>query len=270
MKKIYLIFLFLAITILSISVQKHRYALVSHQEIWLAKKYTRELSKQEKKSLHAFLKRATVMNVCSYTWGGNKPMTIVNFSKDDVEMNNGWAIWESFLPLFQRQGYHIARYEDLNNRPYYEIVVFSIPLCRSVIAAHLQPFQEFIGEQSDVEGVLNILLNHHDPRFLMIMKNEYFLGLLLGFGGQNAVSFAAGKYDQMDFSFSLPWWQNFVLEGVWPPVGWLMPSFRCDLNTEETKGLLRQYAQDRKAIFWTYLGYDLVDVTFALLMHPNP
>lgn len=185
-----------------------------------------------------------------------------------MEMERGWAVWEEYLPHFQRQGYYMARYDDLHNRPYYEMVVISIPLCRSLISIHLDEFQEYLGEQFDVEEVLKILINPHHPHFARIMKNEYFLGILLGFGAENAVSYDAGQYDQMGFSFSLPWWQNFCIKGVWPPVGWLMPGFRCDLTTEETKGLLRQYAQDRKAIFWTYLGYNLVDVTFALLMHP--
>lgn len=83
-------------------------------------------------------------------------------------------------------------------------------------------------------------LKSDDSAFQELVNNEVYLGILLGYGRENAVLFASGSKDLQPFSQGHPIWYYFT------PA---MPVyFACDLNSDETKELMSRYDSERKAI----------------------
>lgn len=252
------------------------YNLVSKKELEIVREKLQNLSPQEKKDLAVFFNYANLFCQYPYTLVGYKPMSICNFlqaSKDlpkvlrkDYErpkhrafadtLERGHRAWERYQYLFPLKKCLLIRYHASNSKGMNEIALVHPKLCLAKIEEHLDDFCQILQKSYQPEEIFEILTNPKHEKFYCITQQDRLLGILLGFGRNNAYLFEQNRHEKLKF---------FTNE--WPgwPRKWRLPGFVSDPTTVETKHLKKLYKEARKFIRWTYFNRADLEVTLALL-----
>lgn len=276
-KKTALFFLFFLFSISALfHVDKHRYNLVTNKELEEIHRKLEVLSPEEKGDLAYFINFAITFCEYPYTLVGSKPMSIcdyLQFSEDlpqilreDYErprhrkfadrLERGYQVYQKYSNLFPQNNYLISRYHASGSKGVLDVALIHRKMCLDVIQKNLDEFCEVFQKKCSAEEVFEILTHPNDEYFYDIVENHRLLGILLGFGKNNAVLFEQKRYDILK-SFTNEW-------PAWPRK-WRLPGFACDPKTTESQHLKKIYNETRKYIRWTYWNRDDLEVTLALL-----
>lgn len=266
--------------------EKNQYNSVSNEELVSIREKLKALSSQERRDLTEFFDKALLFEQYPYTLVGYKPMSIFNFPvTSDIgadsqtignhtwhqTMQRGYSVWKKYQSLFPQKKNIIVEYRRSKRPGRKEMSLICLKLCKANVKAHLSDFSEVLGRSCNSKEILEILMNPKHVDFHTIMEHERLLGILLGFGKNNAY-----LYEQRVKSRSLlgltyqQSWEKYPLASFtneWPawPRKWRLPGFACDPDTEETKQLKQHYQKARRIIRWTYFNRDRLEVTLALL-----
>ena len=269
--------------------ERNRYNIVSSKELSSIREKLRILTPQEKKDLSVFIDEAILFNQYPYTLVGYKPMSVFNFLLDseDLDVNlrkvykkpwhqtmkHGYQVWKKYGSLFTQKKVILTDYYWDKVEGIKEISLIRLDLCSSKIEEHLADFCEVLGRSCESSEVLEILTHPERAEFHQILSRDRLLGILLGFGRNNAYLYeeylpqrslmledpqSASKDPLASFTNEWPFW----------PRKWRLPGFACNPTTKETKQLKKHYQEARRIICWTYFGRDDLEVTLALLTQP--
>lgn len=273
-----------------IAYEKNHYNIVSDEQLVVVRDKLKTLSPQDRKDLAVFIDEAILFDEYPYTLVGYKPMSIFVFSEDSEDldedlrklyenpwhqtMHRGYLVWKKYQSFFPPQKNILIEYHRSTNKGKKEIALISRNLCESKIEEHLSDFCKVLGRPCKSKEILEILTNPANIDFHAIVEHNRLLGILLGFGRNNACLYERrelaehllGLSDQQ----SLERDPLSSLTNEWPfwPRKWRLPGFACDPTTEETKQLKKQYQKARRIIRWTYFNRDNLEVTLALLTQP--
>lgn len=270
--------------------KRNLFNIVSHQEILAVREQLKNLSPQEKKDLAYFIHQVTSLDQFSYTLVNSKPMSLSNVIVEDTEdlppfwkeafkgsnhqkLRSGYLVWKKHQSLFPLKKHILVDYPFLG-KGRREIALMCPPLCRAMIQEHLADFQEVLEKSYRAEEVFSILTHPEHTEFYKIIDNTRLIGILLGFGRNNAYLYEqqrAGPSRSHIRRNHQPA-QNALqmFSDQWPfPGRQLSPDFACDPSSEETLQLKNHYQEARKKVYWTYFFRNRLEVTLALL-EQNP
>lgn len=256
--------------------ERNCYNLVSDRELENVRAKLETLTPEEKADLAYFFDYACLFCQYPYTLLGYKPMSICNYLQDSGDLpdllradyqrprhknfadslERGYSILEKYSFLFSKKSHLIIRYHASNSQGMKEVALIDNQRCMKEIENNLDEFSRVLKKSYSPEQIFEILTHPEDESFYKITQNNHLLGILLGFGRNNAYLFSLNKKDKLtSFSNEWPGW----------PRKWLLPCFICDRTTGETKNLKKRYKMARKFIRWTYFNRNQLEVTLALL-----
>jgi hypothetical protein len=278
MKKIKHFMLFCAMALISCFVflicERNHYNLLSQEDLLKIREKLAVLNPQEKEDLTFLMNQTILFDQYGYTLIGYKPMSVCNFLDDSLrgeKLKRGYLVWEKYQFLFSHPNHTLIEY-PLGENGEREIALICPHLCRLEIEKNLDDFFIVLGSSYEKEEIFEILTHPAHRDFCKIIKQDRLIGILLGFGENNACLFEryrntalSGKWEKL----ALDPLEGFTNE--WPiwPRKWRLPSFVCDPSTQETKQLKEHYRKGRKIIRWTYFFRDQFEVTLALLAKDN-
>ena len=181
--------------------ERNRYNVVSHRELLTIREKLKVLSPQEKQDLTFFIGQVISFDQYSYTLVGYKPMSICNVVVEDTEdlafcreefkrprhqtLMRGYLVWKKYQSLFPRKKHILIDYSFLG-KGRREIALICPKLCMATIQEHLDDFREILGKPCTSEEVFWILTHPEHNDFYTIIDHTRLIGLLLGFGRNNA------------------------------------------------------------------------------------
>lgn len=260
--------------------QRNQYNLVSHDELIEIRKQLSQIDPEEVKDLAYFFDYAVVLCQYPYTLVGYKPMSICNYLQDAEDLlpslqadyrrkkhrafadriERGFQIWQRHKHLFASRNFQLVASHSPISKGMKQITLLHKELCRQVVTSHSSLFLSQLPRSADSADILESLSDPSHPQFHELQENDLLLGVLLGFGVNNATLFKAKERTKLKV-FSNEWL-------VWPRK-WRLPGFLCDPSTQETQELRSRYSEARKYIRWTYFNRNDLEVTLALLVRPQ-
>lgn len=266
--------------------ERNRYNIVSHEELLAIREKLKVLSPQEKQDLSFFIDQIIFFDQYPYTLVDYKPMSICNVALEDEEdasgfsrealkrpkyqtLKRGYLVWKKYQSLFPRKKHILIDYPFLEKGKK-EIALICPKLCMSIIHKYLDDFQKILEKPCTSEEVFWILTHPEHNNFYTIIDNTHLVGILLGFGRNNAYLYeqhqgTASRSDtehQESRQYTLHLFNN-----EWPwPGGLLSPNFVCDPTTKETQQLKKHYKKARRIVRSTYFFRNRLEVTLALLI----
>jgi hypothetical protein len=244
---------------------------------------TFSLSSHEHKALKTFFTPFLFQEGGAFTLFGDKPMTfdliqdVSELDPDEKESmvtdenwQNGWLkIRDKFkTPLFL-----------LVERPSPLVegrAVFLINIANTaiVIKKHHHELKEFVGFDFDPLHMVFEIENEESEFWNKVLRNDYFLGMFLGYGSDNA--WLAQMHESSHENQQTSKLHDFV-ETIFSKspasnseaktkedFAFQLPSFGC-YSKQQSTALLERYKQDRDRIRKLYKGKDIVEVTLHRL-----
>lgn len=264
--------------------QRTQYNIVSHQELVAVREKLKLLTPQEQRELAFFINQLIVFDHYPYTLIGYKPMSISNIIVEDTDdlspfyrkaftterhqiLKQGYLVWKKHQYLFCSGENILIEYSFLGQGRK-ELAVINPKLCIAKIEEHLDDFQESLKTSCTTAELFSILTHPEHADFYKIIDHTRLMGILLGFGRNNAYLYEQYKggssrsvtTNQQSKENQL---QMFSNEWPWPRTP-LSPDFVCDPTTEETQELKNHYEKASKLVRWSYFMRNKVEVTLAL------
>lgn len=156
----------------------------------------------EKASLEAFFKQIVVEEGGFNVLFGTKPMALSGFYEKPELGNAAWRFFFSQANLQTRKGYQIWKKEkskhvfpnyylvELPNDPNYTVLLLIHKKRFLLVVEHyLQEFQKVLGEKITPAEVLSRMTSGEYSYAEALKDNHFLLGLLLGYGKENASLF---------------------------------------------------------------------------------
>jgi hypothetical protein len=275
-------------SLLFIGYERNRFNVLSRKEVLAIREQLKVLSREEKKDLAYFINQVISFDQFSYTLIGYKPMSIANVIVEDTEdlspfwreafktsnqqrLRSGYLVWKKYQSFFSKKNHLFVDYTFLGIGRR-EIALICPKLCMAVIQEHLPDFQEILGKPYTTEEVFLILTHPEHTEFYKIIDNTRLIGILLGFGRNNAYFYERyrGGVSRSNMTRNQRLAQDTLqmFSSQWPlPWRQLSPDFICDPVSEETRKLKDHYKAASKKVWWTYFLRNNLEVTLALLAH---
>jgi len=265
--------------------ERNRYNIVSYREQLAVREKLKVLSPEEKQDLSFFINEIISFDQYPYTLVDYKPMSISNVVIEDTDasapfhgalkrpryqrLKRGYLVWEKYQSLFPRKKHILIDYSFMG-KGRKEIALICPKLCIATIDKHLDDFQEILGRRCTSEEAFSILTHPEHNDFYTIIDNARLIGILLGFGRNNAYLYeqhrgTASRSDTEHQGSRQGTLHLFSNEWPWPGA-LLSPGFVCDPTTEETQQLKKHYKKARRIVRSTYFLRNRLEVTLALLM----
>ncbi len=271
--------------------ERNQYNVVSHKELLIVREKLKILNLQERQDLAFVIGQVIMWDHYPYTLIGYKPMSICNVVVEDTEdlldgcresfknprkqmLKRGYLIWEKYQSFFPRKKHVLINY-SFQGKGRREIALICSKLCMTTIEEHLDDFQEILGKSHTSEEVFKILTYPEHDDFYRIIDHTRLVGILLGFGRNNAYLYEQHQGGVSRSKTRHQWSREYPLQmfsnewpllGTWPWLGALLsPNFACDPTTEETQQLKKHYQKAHKIVRWTYFLRNSLEVTLALL-----
>lgn len=136
-----------------------------------------------------------------YVLLGEKPLCIYGYRKEAVNdiffpdhkqslaLYEGGKIWkEHFLPnQNEKILIHFTEEEDPSIPGIQHILVINVPLFHKVVNEHLPLYQHVLGPLFNSEKLLSALVKENEPVHACLKNDSVLVGILLGYGIQNAL-----------------------------------------------------------------------------------
>ncbi len=273
------------------------YYLSSQIEIFiedpLKKKTSLFMSRREAVQLERFFRELIIFNPFAYTMAESKPLSFASYKKpfsspsslfpSNMKLVKGLQVWKKFENHFVGSRMALWEEEDPSWIVANHVLIVLAARSRCNEIAHTADFEEILK--------INDLFDHIGKAPLFentLQKNDVLIGVLLGFGMDNARLFneQAEKLSQIDrnHQMELPklpgiWGsetmeysarkqylksltlQNFNIKDM------ILPGFVGDPNSKESKILTHEYTTTRKKIIEFYEGKKFLDASLSLYMY---
>jgi len=195
------------------------------------------LTKEERKDLEALFEHFFFFDQFSYPLFGSKPMSVGRLLPTK-EYGNGWQAWKKIAPLFNSKKF-VIREAMFNGHEV--VIIANLDVIEVVYHQNRGLFEEAFEGRMSLDALKECIVREN-ALFQELVKNDVCLGVLLGYGTENARLFARGteKSRLKPFSNGHPIFYYF--SSVMPVY------FACDLNSNETKELKSRYKAERAKI----------------------
>lgn len=209
----------------------------------------------------------------SYVLLGSKPMSTIGHDKNTpaayqelyphplFELESWWQIWEKYSHLFQIKEFFLFAQ---NRGEWFEVFLINKSNALKVIEENLSLFREKMGARFSSQEILEHIVSSHHIFRDGLSKSHALLGLLLGYGKQNAVRFERyfSKNRKWSFLYRAP--RNSA-EMVHIETGELaIPSF-SSFSNKETFQIIKKYIRERKRILEVYSKGSFLEITLCRL-----
>ncbi len=167
----------------------------------------KKISQYERKHLDLFFRSCFARDGLGYTLFGDKPMTVVGYSRPKSTSKNiddffdsifssfssenlwrycGWEIFHKYKDYFPITKYGIVKCKNFIENDYTAILFINKKNVLETITTHLADFKMVLGQKITPEKLLEKIL-HSDDVFGDTLKNHQgLIGTLLGYGRHNA------------------------------------------------------------------------------------
>ncbi len=211
-----------------------------------------------------------------YTLFGSKPLSCVSCTKDPLFLidsvfePNAYSISRVYWPIWQQYSSRLC----FNNFIFvenswahtYEIYLINKKLCVNTIKRHLCDFQRILRTDKEPKVILNQILHSKNIFKEGLCGSHYLMGLLFGYGKNNALAFEKLYVKKQYFYKAL---QPFSSEQTSDPIIMPLPRFvvtkHSEEDTAETKMLRRVYNQQRNHIHKIYHEKNFLEITLKKL-----
>lgn len=195
-----------------------------------------------------------------------------------------WDIWGKYKDLFPSTKYLIIREpHTLNKQKNIDlkndlIVLINKESFKNCINEHLSLFEALLNKKIDPKIFLEGLENNHLSFLESINHNEMILGILLGYGKNNASLFVKRNRNSFEFCQDNDFYVgdaklkpihkklNFFGDYRYSPLIVGSIHFMADFSDQETKALRKKYQELRGKISAIYAQGDLLEITLTKLI----
>lgn len=277
MKRWGLLFFLMSACCISYGIQQWlSYNIVSRANLADAKRYLKDLKVDERADLEVFFEYANLFCQYPYTFVHSKPLSICNFYQDAPDLpkicrqvyekpklrerydslERGLKALKKVAAKLECQNFMLIDYSQSASTGLREVAIIDVNLLNRAIRENKKDFVSVIGYKATDEEIFHMLTNPGHPKFYELMENDLILGIVLGFGRNNARLFQLKERDRL---------QSFTNEWPYWPRKWRLPCFASDRNSEESIKLMLAYKKARKMIRWTFFGQNQAEVSIALI-----
>jgi len=233
------------------------------------------ISPQDRGAVREFFRYFVYDTPAPFTLFGDKPISIIACSIEThplyvsdsaiyYALRKNFSIWKRYLPLFCSENYAMIE-NDTQNPGRFCVLFINKRACLEVINSHLPLFQEILEEKLSAENIL-AQIEHSSDLFETLHHHRGLLGLLLGFGKNNAWAFR----DLYEKQIPLKPLSLFNENSGEPLFLFHTLNFAVIKDDPETLLLKQKYAEQRKHLIEIYQSGDFLDITLAKLNAKPP
>jgi hypothetical protein len=238
---------------------------------------------EDRYSLEAFFHLLLFKEGGAYVLIGDKPAAVTVFYSPDAKeiaspfarkyhretriLRKGWQTWEKYQCLFPSERFVLlAKLKKDSDPQRFEVVLLNKKSTETMMRKHRADFHQILGSTGSFDQFLSKYRD--EDRLMTEQLNEHhgLLGILLGFGRENAFLFQ--KYARTwDSPYEeRPFCQTELDSAFYEPVRccckWIyLPAFKVDPSSEETKMLREKYIMQRQRIYARYRGKNVLEET---------
>jgi len=275
-------------------------------DIEKVKAFTNALSSDQRTTLVRFL-NTLIESFSGYVLHGDKPLCIEAYplsyesgavsgvNKESHTLINGVHLWQSLnLPLENKQ--YLFLIFDIEDYGYCHLICINRKAFLHAVNENLSLFRYVLGPTLTAEGLLNELIAKKEQFYKILKEDNVLLGILLGYGKQNALLVSREEYladafggkERFPFLSKL---SDHPVNNQEPSLGYLstedelkaiknllavsrtlkpfedlkIPYFGCEPYSQESKNLLSLYEKNRQEIIEALKRDDFIEETLAKL-----
>ena len=217
---------------------------------------------------------------------------------NNLRKYQGWDVWEKYQYLFPMKNYVFVKSKNFVDNEYIAILFINKKAFLKTVSQHLDDFKAVLKEEITPELLLARVLSSDDVFGDVLKNHQGLIGTVLGYGRDNALLFhrreevisAEGKITALlkGSKFSLMTLlknqsdeeleaidrslQLFDDRGIldFNPLLMMLPGFRADPTTTETRALKVKYEQEYRKIIRHYQKGDFLEITLQQMISDNP
>jgi hypothetical protein len=244
----YLFFLFFAIIGQEIHASEHR------------------IEKKDRIILEPFFKVLLTKETLGYVLLGEKPVAWLTYlpklswefpfrsllrlkpylSSNNQIMKKGWKTWEKYSSLRSNHFLFIEERSLYSSCAHWIFVINRDLFCK-VVNEHCLEFERILGRKITGEALFE-RVKQEQALLKLLQNNDVLLGIILGFGKNNAQCFAEGDRKKLGFFPAA----SDKISSI------QLPSFRANLNDPETMLLREKYLKCRDRIQAIFLDQNVI------------
>ena len=231
------------------------------------------LSLIEKNDLTDFFKFCFHSSSFGYTIFGQKPMSLDAISSEqppieDLEhtyrnwilwcykKKEGWDVWKKHFQDIPLNEFSFISYPFLKHPEVIHIAIINHKLFLNVVENHLTEFQKVLNQKLNPNEILNGYIKCDKEIFEPIKNHDGLLGMLLGYGKENAWKFMSNE----ELSPSIdPEIKNWDMSHI------LLPLFMVVKGSKETERVMKSFDNQRKKINELYEKENFLEIVLLKL-----
>lgn len=239
----------------------------------LAVTHLSQISKADKEKIEKLLSYLFLDEGFSYVLFGSKPMSTIGHDKNTpasyqelyphplFELESWWQTWEKYSHLFSMKEFFLFAQ---NGDEWFEVFLINKSNALKVIEENLTLFRDKIGTNFSSSEILEHIVSSRNVFRDGLNKSHALLGLLLGYGKQNAVGFEKyfSKNRKLHFLSFAPRNSAEVVHLEMDVLA--IPSF-SSFSNKETNRIVKKYNQERDRIMEIYSKGDFLETTLNRL-----
>lgn len=196
--------------------------------------------------------------------------------KNELNFFENWNVWKGL-----KDQYPMTRFLLIERKPpsfstgESSVFLVNIAATACVLEKHYQKFRAAVVEDFDPLDIVFEIQDNHSLLWNTILGREDLLGILLGYGEENAWLFVKiKKWEEQSSDLRGSQKTSFLRSLSMQTPGsnalssfdplWPLPCFGCYATTESSD-LIKKYEHERRAIKKIYRGKDFVQVTLDRL-----
>ena len=160
------------------------------------------IPQEDQIALSWFFRKLLQEDGAGYVLYGSKPMCYATYrqpkihfsvesaplNKRDVLMHMGLSTWKKYASFFPMKHFALIDYPDANGTV--TILLINKTTLLQEIEGELREFEHFYSKKINATDILDQIVNRDPIFFEMFHKNEQMMGVLLGYGTNNAKLYA--------------------------------------------------------------------------------
>jgi hypothetical protein len=224
------------------------------------------ISTEDRVCIENFFRYIVYETPAAFTLFGDKPISIIEIdvwtnpyyftdSAVSYELRRNFSKWKKYAHLFPSKKYVFVE-NDIFDRSRFCILLINQEACLKIIKEHLLLFQENINEKISAEEILNRITSS-SRLFDTLCSHQGLLGILLGFGKNNAFAF----HDIYERHLPFRTLKLFSEESGEPLLAFNKLNFAVIDGDPENSYLKKKYDDQRKKLCEIYRNGDFLEIT---------
>jgi hypothetical protein len=247
-----------------------------------------QMSRKDARQLEYFFRELIISELMAYTLAGSKPMSFACYREPGVSLSSfflpnlktirGWRVWEKHCHYFDNGRLRFWREKSPWVKGVFCLIIADMNQCDEIIMQHAADFQNVVGQRIIHDKSLFQEIDKTPFLQNTLQKHDALLGILLGFGRENAWLYYEKNKNPQFAKLPLAWgpvmeqkrtdwfWKYCALQT--PDVSdMLFPVFVGDLDSVESQRLRAEYSAASEKIKKFYKKRDFLSATLSLYKH---